>query len=143
MSAARCRQRRQPRQRARYALTALLHAAAAASATLLEPWPLARQPRARQKPACTQICHHCCKSCQHGQCTALHRTAQHRTARQTAPRNAFMHTVLSLPCSHRACAVYLSCHLCCVLILLLCHAAGGSQRLGALGACGSFAQGSR
>jgi len=51
----------------------------AASATLLEPWPLARQPRARQKPACSTNCvtlHAAVAS----MASALHCTAPHSTA---------------------------------------------------------------
>ena len=41
---------------------------------------------------------------QHAEWTSLHHTAPHRTARQTAPKIALLHTINSLPCSHRACA---------------------------------------
>ena len=76
----------------------------AASATLLEPWPLARQPRVRRDLHDHQIAYAVHQSCQHDDCTALHRTAQHSTARQTVPINTLLHTINSLPCSHRACA---------------------------------------
>ena len=52
------------------------------------------------------------ETCQHAKSTSLHRTAQHRTARQTAPRNALLHTITSLPCSHRAYAFSDSCTVC-------------------------------
>ena len=47
---------------------------------------------------------------QHAEWTSLHRTAPHRTARQTAPKITLLHTINSLPCSHRACAFFHRCN---------------------------------
>ena len=46
---------------------------------LLEPWPLARQPRARQKPACSTNCMTCTAAAA-SMASALHCTAPHSTA---------------------------------------------------------------
>ena len=69
--------------------------------------------------------------------SGLHCTAPHRTARQTAPKIALLHTINSLPCSHRACAFSGRCNCSAAGPSMPC-AAGGSLRLGALGVCGDF-----